>query len=104
MRRFNEGTNVVAAVTFLDSDNSPSIPSTVHYRLRNTTANRTVIDWTSVSPATALEIDIPAQSVAIVSQSRRTERQQLTVVANKDTAAQITEVVEWIVVNLDAVN
>jgi hypothetical protein len=102
-KRFNEGTNVVARVNFLDDRGAGSAPSTVHYTLRNVTHNRVVIDWTEVSPAATIEIDIPASFITLVNQGASHEVQELTVVANKDLPTQIPNLTTWRVVNLRAI-
>jgi hypothetical protein len=103
MKRFNEGTNVVAAVNFIDAAGVASIPTSVHYQLRNVESNTIRKDWTSVSPAAYVEIDIAAGLVTLTNQGNKRETQELTVVANKDTDGQIPEVVQWTVVNLRAI-
>lgn len=101
MRKFNEGTNVVATVNFRDPDGAAT-PTNVYYTLRNATANKTVVDWTSVTPGSEVEIDIAADYVAIEDRCNDREVQELTVAADYGLDTQVPHTLRWTVVNLGA--
>lgn len=75
-------------------------PSAIKYRLDNLTACETVLDWTTVTPAANVSIAITADQNAIRARCNPTERMQLTVASNPDTATQVRETVEWDVMNI----
>lgn len=101
MSNFNEGTNLLVTARFADNG-VPVVPTTVHYKLRNKTEDVTIIDWTSVTPAAEVQINIPAQSVKLEDSEREREVQELTVVADKDLATQVPGTVRWNVINIGA--
>ena len=103
MKTFNEGSNIVATVN-IRSEGVGTTPANVYWTLRNITADKTIVDWTQVSAAASLEIDIAAQYVRIEDDSNPREIQELTVPANYGTAGQVPEVVRWTVKNLSAFN
>lgn len=98
---FDEYTSLRVTVQWR-SGSQPVSPTTVHYKLVNLTTNRTVIDWTAATPVSAdTTIDLDAQHIVALS-GKRTEEQEITFAADKDTADQVTKAKSWTVRNLRA--
>jgi len=97
----NEGSAFTATAYFRDrATSAASAPGTAKYRVDNLTTCRALTDWTSLTPAESVSIAITATHNAIQSQCNKTERVQLTVASNPDTATQARESIEWEVMNI----
>ena len=90
--RIDERTQLTATVRFRQrSDNSASIPTTIHYRLYNWQQHEVVRDWTQVTPAAAeVTITLDARDLKIRDNTHQMERHGLTVVADRGLATQAT--------------
>lgn len=76
-------------------------PTTVHYKLVNTSRGTTIVDWTEVSPDEEVTIELDAQ-LLVVSGASRTEDFQLVIAANKDLSTQYTKRYEFKLRNVEA--
>ena len=98
---FREGSAFTATAYFRNrATQAADAPSSIKYRLDNLTTCETVLDWTTVSPAANVSIDITATQNAIRARCTTTERMQLTIASNPDAATQVRESVEWDVTDI----
>lgn len=97
-----EGSSFVATAFFRE-DGDESIPTNIYYRIDNLTTNESVQDWTSVSAAADITINVTSTNNALSSQCHRTERLQLTVDADHGLSTQVRESATWDVVNVGVV-
>lgn len=100
---FYEGTNVIATVNFR-ADGVAFPPTTVHWTLRNETADKEVVPLTSVTPADSVTISISAAYITIEDDSNKREKYSLTVFSNHGLDTQIPEVVTFWVQNISALS
>jgi flagellar hook assembly protein FlgD len=89
-------------VRFYDTSNSPAIPGTVRYLIRDLTNDRVVKDWTSVEPAATVTIRISAQDNNLYRTRRPKiyEKRVLVVQTDADQEAQNTDEEEYWIYNL----
>jgi hypothetical protein len=84
--------------------NVATVPSTVRYRIKDVTNDRLVTDWTDVTPASAVTIEVTAEENEIYQDSsrpfRRREERVISVQANYDTDSQYTEEIRYLIRNL----
>jgi len=95
-----EGSSVTATAYFRDVDAS-TVPTTARYRIDCSTTGDAVRAWTDLTPAASIDIDLTPDDTAIVSNTRRDERKQLTVEVNTDLDTQVRERVFYIVKNIN---
>ena len=100
---FYEGTNVIATVNFR-ADGAAFPPNTVHWTLRNETADAEVVALTSVTAADSVEISISAAYITIHDGRNKREKYSLTVFSDYGLATQIPEVVKFWVTNISALS
>ena len=99
--RFNEGSAFTATAYFRDrATAAASAPSVAKYRVDCLTTNRTLQDWTSLTPATSISIPITATHNAIQDISNEREVRQLTVASEPGTDTQFRDTATWTVTNL----
>ena len=79
MATVNEKSTSYVSVSFVDKTGAQATPTSVTYRLDCATNSQQIIDWTSVSPAASLEIQISSTQNAIINQQNDTERRVVTV-------------------------
>jgi hypothetical protein len=60
-----EGSVCTIRARFFDDQAIPTAPTTVRYRLRDVTNNRTIVDWTDLTPDLYVEVEISPDSNAI---------------------------------------
>ena len=102
LKTFEEGTAVTVTATFRTTSGGSFTPTTVHYALRNETANASIVDWTSVTPASSVEISISATYISLNDQTNNKETFEVTIVADKDTSTQVVKTKKFAVSNVQA--
>lgn len=109
MRLYNEFSGVEFDAWFESNPGEPTIPPTVHYRLRCETNDQTVIDWTSVPyeiisaddgiSGVRAHIEIPGSANQILNAANRREVRDLQVVAAKDQDREYSDSIQYYVVS-----
>lgn len=107
---FNEKSGVEFTAHFSDTLNTPTIPSTVHWRLDCETNGTVIRDWTEVTPTVVTDesgitdvtadIAVPGSLNAIQSSKNARELKTLLVVAAKDTDSEFSQTYQYYVKNL----
>jgi hypothetical protein len=94
------------SVDFRDEDRQLFVPTTIRYRLDDRTNGytTTVIDWTTVSPQSVIEILIPSDANRILNTCNPYENRLLTIQSDYDTDNQLSEDHEYLVRNLKGFN
>lgn len=98
----NEGTTGYLTVSFYDKTGALAAPSTVSYRIDCLSSGTEIVDDTSVSPASSVEIQLTAANNAIVSGLPR-ERRRVTVTGTYSGDQAVTHQYDYEVRNLSAV-
>ncbi len=75
-------------------------PATARYKIKCLTTNRSIRDWTELTPASEMTIDVTPDDNVIINSSDRTERRQLQIQTDYDTDTQKVGFYEWDVRNL----
>lgn len=76
------------------------IPSAVQYRLDCETTGQVILDWTTVTTAAALEVEVTAVQNVIINDRNLVERKVMTVMANSDsTTERFNDQIKWDVLN-----
>jgi hypothetical protein len=99
----NESSTLTVQTRFYDQSNDPSAPNTARYLIRDVSNDRIVRDWTSLVPASSIDIQIAASDNDLYDNTpkqRRFEKRVLTVQANADELTQFTDEFEYWVRNL----
>jgi hypothetical protein len=102
----NEASTCEVTARFYDSGNSPVVPDTVRYLIRDVTNGRVVKDWTSVTPSAVMTISIAASDNEVYQSHRRRtrfERRVVTLQANAGQASQESEEGEYWIKNLHGI-
>ena len=94
-----EGSSFTATAYFRDGE-AASAPTTAKYRVDCLTTGTTLQDWTTLTPAVSNSIAITATHNAIQDQSNKTEKKQITVSGNHDTATQFRNTVTYKIENI----
>lgn len=102
--RHFEGTNFTVTVNFRNrSGIAAATPTTVHYRVDDITGRQMITDWTSVSAASSVDIDITPTENAINGDSNAIERRQLLVKADSGLSTQAIGRGIWQIENLQGI-
>ena len=96
--QFSEGASMVATAYFREGDTAET-PTTASYRIDCLTSGVEIKDWTSLTPAESIAIDITATENAIQNQGNRFEKKQITVARNPDLDTQVRRTKTWKVIN-----
>lgn len=100
----NEGSRCFIRAKFFDKNQVPQIPSSLMYRVDCETTGTTILDWTTVTPAQSLEVQIDATLNNIINQRNDIERKVVTFKANADPPSNaFTEVQEYDLINLQGI-
>ena len=75
-------------------------PTNAYYRIDNPTLNTEILGWTSLTAAASMPIVITGTQNAIVDDTRREERRQVTVKCNSGLSTQYQETADYWIVNL----
>lgn len=100
---YNEGQSFTATFKFFDSDWVASSPVSLRYRIDDLTNGSTVRDWTIVTAASEVDIEVTPDDNDIVDTGNRSERRQMVIQTNYDTDTQSVQKVDWIIENLQGV-
>lgn len=84
----NEQSRCWVKAKFYDKSDNLQTPTAMQYRIDCETTRQTVLDWTSFTPASTVEIFIPASLNNIINPVNSVERKVVTVQANSDTPDQ----------------
>lgn len=93
-----EGAIQKLSVRALDSNLATATPSSARYRIDNLTTGETVKNWTSLTPATSMDILISATDNALQSCYERERRQVLIEASDSDGPVRVIH--EYDVINL----
>lgn len=93
----NEKSSFVATAYFRDG-NASSTPSSARYRIDCLTTGKEIEDWTSLSPASSIDITVTSTDNAIQSDINDVERKQIIVEENTG-SSQHRSVARWDVLN-----
>jgi hypothetical protein len=95
----NERTQVRKTIVVRDSIGDLVLPSTMRWRLDCVTTGQSVLGWQSGAAAASQVIEVPAGANVIINDANAFETKRLTVQFNWGTDAQISQYVEWDVLN-----
>jgi len=99
----NEGSRCFIKAKFFDRQEVPQIPTSLSYKVQCETTGTILKDWTIVTPATVVEVQIDATLNKIVNRTNVIERKVVTFLANADPPeSAFTEDQEYDLINLDA--
>lgn len=85
---------------FFDPNDVAVTPQTARYRLKDVTNDRVVIDWTDLTPATSVDIDVDAEDNRIYDTANASEERVLSVQANYGQANQYADEERYVIENL----
>ena len=89
------------ATAYFRVDGAASAPGTnIKYRLDNLQTGTQVLDWTDVTPAVSVSIAITSAQNAILNNSNRIEKMQLTVAADRGETNATYGKVTWNIENV----
>lgn len=108
MREIHEKSGVEFEARFEATTGVPTVPQTAHWRLRCLANDRTLQDWTEVTPeiltgdageivGVRVSIDISGALNAILDRANRREVKELQVVAAKDLDREYSETLRYAV-------
>lgn len=96
-----EGTGFTLAAFFRTrATAAASTPTTIHYRVDCKTTGRALLDWTSVIPASSVNLSILPGFNAIQDDCNDFERKQVTVKLDDGLATQCVKAVSWEIENI----
>ena len=97
--KVQEGSSFTATANFRLLDASTT-PTTARYRIDDARTAGIIRDWTDLTPATSIDIDITPADNVVISSIRNSERRQLTVETNTGLDTQTRERIYWTVENI----
>lgn len=111
MLTLNERSGVEFDARFFATGDSPTVPTSAHWRLDCETTGTAVVDWTAVTPVVEMDdlgniascyvrIEIAGASNAILDAANRRETKSLLVVADKDLPREYSTLYQYSVRNL----
>lgn len=103
VQTYNEGQSFTATFKFFDSDWVASSPTTLRYRIDDLTNGTTVRDWTTVTPAAVVDIEVTPSDNDIVDTGHERERKQMVIQTNYGTDTQSVQTIDWFVDNVQGV-
>lgn len=112
MRIVNERSGLEYQAAFEAAGNVPTVPTTVHWRLRCVTNDETLQDWTLIGSTPTVDdggalalvastVNVPGAMNALIDRNNRREVRELQVVADKDTEREFSTVMQYYVVRMD---
>lgn len=87
---------------FYDDSSDPwtlSAPTSIRYCVTCATTGVTMVNWTTVSPASSVTISMGSSANSLNSAWRPYEKRELTVQANNGLSNQYADTYKWIVTN-----
>lgn len=100
MFRINESSRQMFTASFQDETRALFTPTSIRYRLDDLKTKTNLIAWTTVMPATTVDITIPATANGIISNRNRHETKVLTVQSDYGTANQLSQDIAYEVRNM----
>lgn len=94
----NESSAMTVRARFFNETGDLVTPTTARYLIRDISNDRLVRDWTSMSPAATVDIQVTASDNDLYEHARRGkkfERRVVTVQADTGTATQRTDEIEY---------
>lgn len=88
---FNEGSGAEFTASFENVDGLPSAPVSVHWRLVDDETGNVVQDWTEVTAASNVTIEVSGSLVQLLDRSNTRESKTLLIVADKDLDNEYSE-------------
>jgi len=100
----NEGSRCFVKAKFFDKNGAAQIPSSLQYRVDCETTGTLLLDWTNLTPAAVVEVQIGATLNSIINSRNPVERKVVTFRANADPpTAAFTGEQEYDLLNLSGV-
>jgi hypothetical protein len=102
----NESSTHTVRARFYDDSNDPTVPIAARYLIRDVSNDRLVRDWTSITPAAFVDIEIAASDNDLYENTprqRRYEKRVLLVQANPGAVTQWTDEHEYWIRNLSGI-
>lgn len=100
----NEASAFTVRTKFEGTNRLPTTPASARYRIYDVTNSRVVRDWTVLTPAETVDIEITADDNLIYSDGRRPfrrfEERVVVVQANYDTETQFAHEERYLIKNL----
>jgi len=101
----NEGSRCFVKAKFYDKNEAPQIASSLQYRVDCETTQTAILDWTTLTPAAVVEVQIDATLNTIINSNNVVERKVVTFKANADPdTGAFTGVQFYDLINLQGVN
>ncbi len=88
MRFHNEESQVIVTAEIFDTDKNPHTPTTARYRLDDCRSEEEMIDWTTVTPSSVIEITVPGSINTIVNDRNKAEQKVLTLNTDQGLSTQ----------------
>jgi hypothetical protein len=97
MNRVNESSAMTVRARFFNESGDLVTPTTARYLIRDVDNDRVVRDWTSITPAPTVDIQVTATDNELYESRRRRkyEHRVVTVQADTDTPTQRTDEIEY---------
>ena len=74
---YDELSTVTVTASLKDNNGDALTPVTARYRIDDCLTGRQLVDWTTLTPATAMTIQIPGSVNAIINSDRQTPEQKV---------------------------
>lgn len=84
-----------------DSAGATVVPTTLRYRVDCVTTQTAVLEWTTLTPAASVTINVAAALNSIVNEANSVETKRITVQADYGTSGQVVGLHEYDVLNSD---
>jgi hypothetical protein len=99
-KMINEGSTGYIAISFFDQVGAAANPTSVEYRVDCLSTARQILDWTTITPATSVEIQLTPAQNAILNPANSVEKKLVTVRAQYGAGEAQTDQFEYVVRNL----
>lgn len=103
MRKHNELSQVIVTVTPLDLNSDPYTPTSARYKINDKISGSELVEWTSLTPSTSMQIIIAPSVNAIITDNNDTEIKVVTVQLDDGLSTQHYIEYEYKVINLQFV-
>ncbi len=91
MLSINEQSALFLTFTFTDENGAPLIPTSADWRLDDLTNDVEVVPWTSLTPASTIQVTVSAQDNLIATQTNVHEKRVATVRMNEGLSTEANE-------------
>ena len=99
---FDQGSAFTAKVFFRDrATSAASTPSLVEFKLYNTTVDKVIRNWTQVTPASSVEIDIGSSWNEIQSDANSREKINLIIIADRGMSTEVRDSRHYVIKNIE---